>query len=115
MTPHAAVIFAICTLASCAAYRPLVDLQGRSQYAYESDLTDCQNYARTVSAGATGLVGAGIGAGLGAALGAVLGDAGTGAALGAIVGGAQGLAAGAGSQVSIIQRCMSGRGYVVLQ
>ena len=115
MTPHAAVILAICLLASCAAYRPLVDLQGRSQYAYESDLADCQNYARTVSVGTAGLVGAGIGAGLGAALGAVLGDAGTGAALGAIAGGAQGLAGGGASQVAVIQRCLSGRGYVVLR
>jgi len=114
----AAVLAAVGLLAGCATYRPLVDMRGvadRDQY--ERDIADCQNYAGSVSPGASAGAGAIFGALLGAALGAAIGDhevAVDAARFGAIEGAVAGGAAGAGTQVQIMRNCMSERGYLVL-
>ncbi|HET6632753.1 MAG TPA: hypothetical protein VFG73_08615 [Rhodanobacteraceae bacterium] len=113
----AAVLVAL--LAGCASYRPLVMQSSITDPAtYESDLARCQGYAHSVSPGARAGVGAVIGGLLGAALGAAVGDSGIGrdlARYGAVQGAASGAASGARDQVTVIRRCMTAKGYVVLR
>lgn len=110
-------------LLGCAqSYQPIVDMKGVNSAKYQRDLAECRQYAEQVDVGGDAakgtLVGAGLGAALGAAVGAIGGNAGTGAATGAIVGGAGGAATSGGgaavSQKSIINKCLSRRGYSVL-
>ena len=97
---------------------------GHDTARYQQDLYECRQYAEQVSpvgdAAVGGLGGAAAGAALGAITGALVGgvSAGEGAAFGAATGGAVGLGAGAYSGVNeqqrIIDNCMRGRGYNVL-
>lgn len=111
------------TLTACAttqgtgsSYVPIIDTKDVDMAKAGQDTTECQAYAdKVLSAGqgaATGaLAGAIVGALLAAAVGASRNDA---AAFGAVVGGVQGGVEAEGGQRGIISRCMSGRGYRVL-
>lgn len=108
---------------SSCAYRPIVDIKGVNQTAYNQDLCECQQYAESVSvagSGATGtLIGAAAGAILGGALSAILGgDVGKVAAAGAVSGAAMGSSSAAGdaamTKAQIVRKCLQGRGYNVL-
>ena len=117
-----AALAAAALLAGCATapgganYRPMVDTGARIGV-YEQDLAECQSYAQRVAGAgegaAAGAVGGAIVIGL---LSAVLGGGGHGrwAAAGAISGGLSGAAAGDANQRAVVVRCMSGRGYQVL-
>ena len=118
------IIFsAAALLAGCATtgtgsnFRPIVDNKGVDLNRYETDLLECQEYAKkTPNAGKSAAGGAAVGAALGLALALIGGDkklasAGTGA----VIGGAAGAAAGEGSQRDIIRNCLTGRGYKVLK
>ncbi len=113
----------ILILAGCAqSYQPVVDTKGVDNAKYQQDLLECRQYAEQVSpageAATTGVLGAAGGAALGAIVGAFSGSAGTGAAIGAATGGAVGAGAGGVSGISeqkrIINNCLRGRGYNVL-
>lgn len=112
---------ALALLSGCAAtggaqYRPLIDSANVDAVRYEGDLYDCQAYARQVSgAQERAVVGALFGALLGAAVGHGTGYGNRLAALGALSGAAQGGVQGNESQQAVITRCLSGRGYSVLQ
>ncbi|HET6157413.1 MAG TPA: hypothetical protein VFE34_03635 [Dongiaceae bacterium] len=116
---------AMATMAGCAqTYQPVVDTKGHDSARYQQDLYECRQYAEQVSpagkAAVSGLGGAAAGAALGAITGALVGgvSAGEGAAFGAATGGAVGVGTGAYSGVTeqerIINNCMRGRGYNVL-
>ena len=109
------IVLSVLLLTACAGatYRPLVDRPGPN---YETDLRDCQSYAAgEMSAQNASIVGAIFGALLGAAVGHNTGYSDQFVAAGA-VGGAMGAGSGANqNQISIIQRCMAGRGYSVLR
>ena len=111
------LLIAALLLSGCSHYRPLVDSQGVDMNRYEADLRDCQGYAQQVAgAGTNAAVGAAVGAGLSYALSRILGgNTNAGIKAGALIGGASGGAAGAESEMNVIRRCMSGRGYRVLQ
>ena len=109
--------------AACAqSYRPIVDMQGVDEARYEADLAECRNYAQQVSpagdAVSGGLVGGLIGAAVGSAVGAAVGNVASGAVVGGAAGGATGVAAGGSRgysrQKTVINNCLSGRGYRVL-
>jgi outer membrane lipoprotein SlyB len=111
----ALILIALTGCASMGAqYVPLVDMAGRDQSRFNSDVAECQSFAaRRIDAGNFAVVGA-IATGL---LGAFLAPrgfrnevAGHAAVLGALGGGGEGL----GTQREIIIRCMAGRGYNVL-
>ena len=116
------VILATMLLSACATYRPMVDMQEKEQWKYNSDVMECQQYAERVDPGSSALLGAGVGAGVGAALGAIVGaffgcpgeTAAFGAALFGASGGIQGAAGAGRTQKDIIRRCMQGRGWNVL-
>jgi outer membrane lipoprotein SlyB len=117
------VLAASLGIAGCAqSYQPVVDTKGVDSARYQQDLYECRQYAEQVSpagdAAVGGLAGAAGGAALGAIVGAFTGGAGTGAAIGAATGGAVGVAGGAGKGITdqqrIINNCLRGRGYNVL-
>lgn len=119
-------LLALCSLViavtvGCAGanVRPLVDMKGVNEASYESDLKDCQNYAQQQSGmGSTAAKGAGAGAVVGGLLGLVTGGNGSGiaqaAGAGAVIGGAGGAFSGNQAQEAVVKRCLSGRGYKVL-
>ncbi len=103
-------------------YRPIID--GPIDERYELDLSQCQEIARqrgygndSVKTEAT--AGAVTGALFGALAGSSTGDTGVGALVGAAVGGGTSAAGSSYSVIyqrqDIIKRCMSGRGYKVLE
>jgi uncharacterized protein YcfJ len=108
---------AVCLLAGCANYRPIVDSLSIPDVArYERDLSDCQRYAEEINPGVSAAVGAVLGGLLGAALGAVADDPywGITAAGGAIGGLAGSTASAVGDQKEVVRECMRQRGYAVL-
>ena len=119
-------LFALCSLVlitavGCAGadVRPLVDMKGVNEAAYEKDLQECQAYAKDQSGmGETAVKGAGAGAVVGGLLGLVTGGNKTGiiqaAGAGAVIGGAGGAFSGNQAQEAVVKRCLSGRGYKVL-
>lgn len=115
----AILVFAVFTLAGCAAHqRAVVDLatSGKTQSEYELDLNQCEHLAsQAPGPDSLALGGAVVGAGIGALTAAILGgNAGKGAGLGALYGGINGLGQGAAIQAEAVRRCMAGRGYNVL-
>lgn len=104
-------------LSACAStYQPVVDMKGVKAEKYQRDLTECRNYAMQIDPANQAIEGALIGAALGAALTASINDsyALTGAGAGAVSGAAAGVGKGAQDQVTIINNCMKGRHYKVL-
>jgi len=102
-----------------ANVRPLVDMKGVNEAAYENDLKDCQAYAQQQSGmGSTAAKGAGAGAVVGGLLGLVTGGNGSGiaqaAGAGAVIGAAGGAFSGNQAQEAVVKKCLSGRGYKVL-
>ena len=123
MKPKWMPLLALGLLAGCATapggarHAPLVD-SGQRIGDYGADLAECQAYAtRVAGAGEGAAAGAVAGAIVMGILSAVVGGGGHGrwAAAGAIAGGVQGAAAGEGQQRAVVNRCMAGRGYQVLQ
>jgi uncharacterized protein YcfJ len=117
------IIFPLIALSlfGCAGsdVRPIVDMKGVNESKYESDLQDCQTIAKQQSGmGETAAKGAGAGAVVGGLLGLVTGGNKTGivqaAGAGAVLGGAGGAYSGNNAQESIVKKCLSGRGYKVL-
>lgn len=122
-----AVVFCCSVLAACATpatnYTPLVDYnnapEGRT---FHTDLQDCREIAQQVSVNNNAAGGAVAGALFGAVIGGIIGhatgDTGAGAAYGAALSGTSGAATGAGTaiarQTSVINNCMTGRGWSVL-
>ena len=113
-------------LAACADagadYRPVVDMRGHSQAAYDRTVAECQQTARTARNNTGEAEDAGIGALAGGAGGAVLGAIGGNALLGAGVGALAG-AAGTGGyeevttehrEETIVRNCMRAHGFSVL-
>jgi hypothetical protein len=119
-------LFALCSFVVIAALgcaganvRPLVDMKGVNDAAYEKDLQECQAYAKEQSGmGETAAKGAGAGAVVGGLLGLVTGGNTTGivqaAGAGAVIGAAGGAFTGNQGQEAVVKRCLSGRGYKVL-
>ncbi|MBE1237926.1 hypothetical protein IHV25_09755 [Phaeovibrio sulfidiphilus] len=124
---HCAVVIGVSALvlSGCTGHKPVIDyrMSNKTMAEYERDLAECQSYAGEKSVGQDTVLGtlggAAVGAALGAAVGAVAGSPGSGAAMGAAIGGiGTGAAVGTGtalSQKDIINRCMAGRGYRVLE
>ena len=97
-------------------YRPIIDTKHIDMARYEADLQECQHYAeQKAGAGEQAAIGAGAGAVLGGVLAAVgNGDKGSSSRVGGVMGAVTGLTSGEQGQRSVIKRCLTGRGYKVL-
>ena len=105
-------------VSGCAAHPdPIIDMKGVDQEQFVQDWNECEAYTHEVKVSKGVAKGAGLGAVLGAAAGAIGGDSSDvaeGAAYGGLVGGTDsGLDADRDKQL-VFKRCMSGRGYRVL-
>jgi len=109
------LLVSLVLLVGCAAHPdPIIDTQGVNLVAYQRDLADCQSYAEQVQVSAGVAKGSAAGAAYGAAIGAIRGDIGQAAGVGAVSGGAwSGLEADREKQ-RVVKRCLTGRGYRVL-
>ena len=112
------VIAALFTLAACTTTDEIIiDQKGVNMSAYQQDLTECQGYASGVRTEEKAAKGAASGAVVGGLVGAITGGgdgAARGAGVGAVGGGARGANEGERSEVQVVKRCLSGRGYRVL-
>lgn len=112
--------FILFLFAGCANtgtnYRPIVDTKHIDMARYETDLRECQHYAeQKTGAGEQAAIGAGAGAVLGGVLASVgNGDKGSSSRVGGVMGAVTGLTSGEQGQRSVIKRCLTGRGYKVL-
>jgi len=118
---HFAALTVVILLAACvgASYRPMIDSRNVDMNKFEADLRDCQQYATQVSGAGTGAAaGAVAGALFGAVIAAAAGsryDRGATSRVGAVSGAAGGGVQGETNQRDVIRRCITGRGYNVLQ
>lgn len=119
LLPLCSLVVAVTVGCAGANVRPLVDMKGVNEATYEKDLSDCQAYAQQQSGmGENAAKGAGAGAVVGGLLGLVTGGNTTGivqaAGAGAVIGSAGGAFTGNQAQEAVVKRCLSGRGYKVL-
>jgi uncharacterized protein YcfJ len=95
----------------------IIDPKGVNMSTYEQDKAECQSYASGVKSGEKTVKGAGSGAVVGGLIGAITGGASgaaRGAGVGAVGGGAKGASEAEQSEIQVVKRCLSGRGYRVL-
>jgi outer membrane lipoprotein SlyB len=113
-----ALSLAACATVPPAQYVPVIDTQGVDPKQYQSDLFDCQQFARQIdrerSAANAAIAGAIFMGVLSAALGGHTRENIAWAGAGAAAAGGQAAAYAGMSQVQIIKNCMAGRGYKVL-
>ncbi|MDH3614579.1 MAG: glycine zipper family protein [Gammaproteobacteria bacterium] len=108
----------VALVAGCAAHPdPIIDMKGVDQEQFVQDWNDCEGYSEEVQMSKGIAKGSAVGAAVGAVAGAIGGnssDVAEGAAYGGLYGGAEsGLDADREKQY-VFKRCMSGRGYRVL-
>ena len=113
-------------LSACAGggadYRPVVDMSGHTQAAYDRDIVACQQTARAArnntdiaeDAGMAAVGGGAVGAVAGAIGGAPLLGAGVGALAGVVGGGGYAEATTENREEHIVRNCMHVRGYSIL-
>ena len=100
---------------ACAAHPdPIIDMKGVDAAALAEDWDECEAYTDEIIMAAGVARGSAAGAAVGAVAGAINGDVGRDAANGALYGGTRsGLDADRDKQ-RVFKRCLSGRGYRVL-
>jgi hypothetical protein len=111
------VITACSSIEDSIGNSPIIDSQGVNIDYYEADLTQCEAYADQVAIAQKAGAGAVSGAVVGGVIGAIVGNSDTakkGAGIGAVGGGARGVGEGIRERERVIKRCLSGRGYRVL-
>jgi hypothetical protein len=103
-------------LAACSGTKgPIIDTKGVDMVRYQQDLAECEVFAREVSTGRAVAKGATSGAAVGAAIGAIgSGNAGEGAGIGAVTGGARSAQIADREKAGVVNNCLRGRGYRVL-
>ncbi|MFT4766963.1 MAG: outer membrane lipoprotein SlyB [Glaciecola sp.] len=96
----------------------IIDRKGVDMARYAADKAECEVYADEVRTGEKAARGAASGAVVGGAVGAIVRDSSEGAlqgaGVGAVTGGARGISQGERDKVRVVKRCLSGRGYRVL-
>ena len=95
----------------------IIDRKGVNMARYDQDLAECREYSSQVKTGEKAAKGAVSGAVVGGLIGAAVGnsrDVQRGSGAGAVTGGAKGVSQGQREELSVVKRCLSGRGYRVL-
>ncbi|WOJ92175.1 YMGG-like glycine zipper-containing protein [Congregibacter variabilis] len=113
------VVVALIFLGACTTTDEIIiDRKGVDMARYAADKAECEAYADEVRTGEKAARGAASGAVVGGAVGAIVRDSSQGAlqgaGVGAVTGGARGVSEGERDKVRVVKRCLSGRGYRVL-
>jgi outer membrane lipoprotein SlyB len=112
------LLFSGCsTIEDLTGSNPIIDRQGVNLAHYDQNLIECQQYANEVEIARKAGTGAIGGAVIGGVFGAVLGNSNTakrGAGVGVVGGAAKGVGQGLHEREAVIKRCLTGRGYRVL-
>ena len=112
------VMFLLTLLSACTTTDEIIiDKKGVDMNRYNADLEECRSYGTEVKTAEKGTRGAVSGAVVGGAIGAIADGtegAARGAGVGAVTGGAKGISEGENQEVEVVKRCLSGRGYRVL-
>ena len=114
MTRFLIVAITIALAACSGASGPIIDTKGVDMTQYAQDKAECESYAQQVSTSSAAAKGAAGGAIVGAAIGAIGGNAGRAAGVGAITGGAASANNASGEKTRVVNNCLRGRGYRVL-
>ncbi len=102
-------------LTGCASHPdPIIDKRGVNMATYTQDLSECREYANGVSVAEGTARGAAVGAVIGAAVGSISGNASEGAGYGAASGGVRSGLRNQDTKENVVKRCLSGRGYRIL-
>ena len=105
-------------LAACADKpRIIIDRKGVDMTHYDQDLAECRSYADEVPVGKESVKGGVAGAVVGGAIGAIVGNSRTAeraAGAGAVAGTVRGATRSEREQQQVVKRCLTGRGYRVL-
>ncbi len=102
-------------ITGCASHPgPIIDKRGVNMEAYAQDLAECTEYADDVSVAEGAVRGAAVGAVIGAAVGSISGNVDEGAGYGAASGGVRSGLRNKNTKENVVKRCLSGRGYRVL-
>lgn len=110
------VLIIVC-LTACGNDPVIIDTRGVDMVIYERDKMECRQYAKEIKAGAKIARGAAIGAAIGGVIGAAVGNSGTAqrvAGAGAAKGGTMEGIRASQEKKQIVQNCLRGRGYKVL-
>ncbi|MGB5246439.1 MAG: hypothetical protein WBN34_07810 [Woeseia sp.] len=108
-------VVATTVFTGCASHpQPIVDMQGVDPVRFAQDRSECEAYAAQVKPAKGAARGAVAGAAVGAATGAISGNADSGAGYGGIYGASRSGLRGANEKERVFKRCLSGRGYRVL-
>jgi len=112
--PTVLAILAV-ALAGCAAHPdPIIDMKGVNSDALAEDWEDCEAYSDEIIIAKGVARGSTAGAAVGAIAGSIDGDVGEGAAYGALYGGTRSALDADRDKQRVFKRCLSGRGYRVL-
>ncbi len=105
----------VLALTACSSHPgPIIDKRGVDREQYGADLAECNEYAKEVSVAEGVARGAGVGAVVGAAVGSLSGRTSEGAGYGAASGGVRSGIRNKDTKERVVKRCLSGRGYKVL-
>jgi outer membrane lipoprotein SlyB len=111
------IVMTLAATACVSTDEIIIDEKGVNMAQYEQDLAECRSYGEQVATESKMAKGAGSGALVGGLIGAIV-DGGEGAArgagVGAVTGGAKGARSGDQEEVQVVKRCLSGRGYRLL-
>lgn len=112
--PTVLAILAV-ALAGCAAHPdPIIDMKGVNSDALAQDWEECEVYTHEIIVAKGVARGTTAGAAVGAVAGSINGDVGRGAANGALYGGTRSALDADRDKQRVFKRCLSGRGYRVL-
>ena len=102
-------------IGACTAHpEPIIDERGVNMDIYAADLEECNSYAEPISVGEGAAKGAAGGAAVGAATGVIGGDIYSGVGYGTIYGATRYGNEADRDKRMVVKRCLSGRGYRVL-
>ena len=105
----------LASVAGCAAHRdPIVDMRGVNEETFARDWAECESYSREVDIAQGVARGGAAGAVIGSIAGAIDGEVEEGAGYGALYGGTRSGLDADREQQMVFKRCLTGRGYRVL-
>ncbi len=105
----------VVSVAGCAAHRdPIVDMRGVDEETFARDWAECESYSKEIDIGQGVARGSAAGAVVGGIAGAIDGEVEEGAGYGALYGGTRSGLDADREQQMVFKRCLTGRGYRVL-